>query len=95
MTPIANQDNREGTKALIFRCNCSGGEFLEMAYDDDLEGIWFLHYDSHYPSLWETLRRWWRKKDICVAEVLLTSEDLEAMKEKIEKFLEERKQKNV
>lgn len=75
----------------LFRCLCHDTfHFFEIMYDVEDKELWFnVVYDQE--SLWNTIVSWFQGRKEYLANIILVREDVEALRDKLNEYLEKTK----
>ncbi len=75
-------------KDVLFRCKCGHDHFLEVLGDSFEDGCLWLHLIDRPQTFLGAFRRWWKYRSILFADVGLTRDDVKALRETLDEWLE-------
>lgn len=75
--------------SILFRCRCSADHFLEVSQETDGDSLW-VHFIDRPQSAIVALRRWWKQRSVLWADVGLTRDDVVALRDTLNEWLDRR-----
>jgi len=77
----------------LFECECRGGHYLEVIRDKTDKELW-IEFNDTCPSFWQLLRNFRYLGKAYFSSMLLRRSDVVKLKEMIDQYLEDTKDKS-